>query len=282
MKSLFPVLLAAVLVIPVHAAERIVSTAGAITETIYALGAQDELVAADISSVYPPEATKLPSVGYARQLSAEGILSVNPTLVLVTEDAGPPEVLQQLESAKVKVVKLSNKHTPEAALERIQKIGEAVGRSTEAAKLVESVNADLDAAKALVASVKSKPSVLFIYARGGGTMNVSGTGTSADAIIELAGGKNAVTGYENYKPLTAEGAVAAAPDFILVTSRGLEASGGVEGLLKQPGIALTPAGKDKKVIAMDDLLLLGFGPRVGQAAKELCEKLHSDSKSAQR
>lgn len=282
MKSLFPVLLAAVLAIPVHAAERTVSTAGAITETIYALGAQDELVAADVSSVYPPEATKLPSVGYARQLSAEGILSVNPTLVLVTEDAGPPEVLQQLESAKVKVVKLSNKHTPEAALERIQKIGEAVGRPAEAAKLVQSVSADLDAAKALVASAKGTPSVLFIYARGGGTMNVSGTGTSADAIIELAGGKNAVTGYENYKPLTAEGAVAAAPDFILVTSRGLEASGGVDGLLKQPGIALTPAGKDKKIIAMDDLLLLGFGPRVGQAAKELCEKLHSDPKSVQR
>lgn len=282
MKSLFPVLLAAVLAIPAHAAERIVSTAGAITETIYALGAQGELVAADVSSVYPAEATKLPSVGYARQLSAEGILSVNPTLVLVTEDAGPPEVLQQLETAKVKVVKLSNKHTPEAALERIQKIGEAVGRPAEAAKLVESVSADLDAAKALVASAKGKPSVLFIYARGGGTMNVSGTGTSADAIIELAGGKNAVTGYENYKPLTAEGAVAAAPDFILVTSRGLEASGGVDGLLKQPGIALTPAGKEKKIIAMDDLLLLGFGPRVGQAAKELCEKLHADPKSAQR
>jgi iron complex transport system substrate-binding protein len=113
-------------------------------------------------------------------------------------------------------------------------------------------------------------------------MNVSGTGTSADAIIELAGGKNAVTGYENYKPLTAEGAVAAAPEFILVTSRGLEASGGVDGLLKQPGLALTPAGKEKRVIAMDDLLLLGFGPRVGQAAKELCEKLHADPKSAQR
>jgi iron complex transport system substrate-binding protein len=282
MKYFLPIFLAAALAAPALAAERIVSTAGAITETLYAIGANEELVAADVSSVYPVEATKLPSVGYARQLSAEGILSVNPTMVLVTEDAGPPEVLQQLEAAKVKVVKLSNKHTPEAAVERIVKIGEAVNRPAEAAKLADSVRADLDAAKALVAGAPGRPTVLFIYARGGGTMNVSGAGTSAEAIIELAGGKNAVTGYENYKPLTAEGAVAAAPDFILVTSRGLEASGGVDGLLKQPGLALTPAGKEKRVIAMDDLFLLGFGPRVGQAAKELCEKLHADSKSAQR
>jgi iron complex transport system substrate-binding protein len=105
-------------------------------------------------------------------------------------------------------------------------------------------------------------------------MNVSGTGTSADAIITLAGGTNAVQEFENYKPLTAEGAVSAAPEFILVTSRGLESSGGIDGLLKQPGLALTPAGKNKRIIVMDDLLLLGFGPRLGQAAKELCEHLH--------
>lgn len=278
--KIFCTFLAAILsVVPLHAADRIVSTAGSITETLYALGAQEGLVAADVSSVYPVEATKLPSVGYARQLSAEGILSMNPTLVLVTEDAGPPEVVKQVENTGVKVVRLSNKHTPEAAVERILKIGEAVSKSAEAAKLAEALRADLEAAKALVANVPGRPKVLFIYARGGGTMNVSGTGTSADAIIELAGGSNAVTGYENYKPLTAEGAVAAAPDVILVTSRGLESAGGVEALLKQPGLSLTPAGKAGRVVAMDDLYLLGFGPRLGQAAKELCEQLHPTPKT---
>jgi iron complex transport system substrate-binding protein len=113
-------------------------------------------------------------------------------------------------------------------------------------------------------------------------MNVSGSGTSSESMIELAGGVNAVTGFTNYKPLTAEGVVAAAPDVILLTSRGLESAGGVDALLKQPGLALTPAGKARRVVAMDDLYLLGFGPRLGQAVKELCGKLHPVPKTAGR
>lgn len=113
-------------------------------------------------------------------------------------------------------------------------------------------------------------------------MNVSGTGTSADAIIALAGGKNAVQGYESYKPLTAEGAVEAAPDVILVTTRGLASSGGVEGLLKQPGLELTPAGQAGRVVAMDDLYLLGFGPRLGEAVRDLCGQLHPAPEVAQQ
>lgn len=260
-----------------HAAERIVSSSGTITEILYALGREGELVAVDTSSVYPEEALKFPKVGYARQLSAEGILSVNPTMLIVTEDAGPPNVIDQVGKAGVKVVHLSNQHTPEAAEERVRKIGEALGASAEAEKVVAKMKADLKAAAERVAAQAAHPKVMFIYARGGGIMNVSGTQTAADAIIQLAGGTNAVQDYESYKPLTAEGAVSAAPDFILVTTRGLEGSGGVEGLLKQPGLALTPAGKAGRVIAMDDLLLLGFGPRLGQAALELCGQLHPQS-----
>ncbi len=262
-----------------HASERIVSTAGPVTETVFALEAGDEVVAVDVSSVFPEAANALPKIGYARQLSAEGILSMNPTLVFATEDAGPPEVLKQLADAGVKVVSLSNDPTPEAAAERILTIGKALNRGDAAKTLVESLKSDLEVAQSAVARTESRPKVLFIYARGGGVMNVSGTGTSADAMITLAGGINAIQGFENYKPLTAEGAVAAAPDFILVTSRGLESSGGIDGLLKHPGLALTPAGKEKKVIVMDDLLLLGFGPRLGQATKELCEQLHPLSKA---
>jgi len=275
-------LLSALAVASAHAGDRIVSAAGAITETIYALGAQDGLVAVDVSSVYPAEAGALPKIGYARQLSAEGILSMNPSVVFVTSDAGPPEVLKQIEGAGVKVVQLANDHTPAAAMERIVKIGEALNRKEEAEKLAAKLKADLEVAEAQVKGIEGKPKVLFIYARGGGVMNVSGTGTSADAIIALAGGVNAVRDYANYKPLTAEGAVAAAPDYILVTTRGLEASGGVEGLLKQPGLALTPAGQAGRIIAMDDLYLLGFGPRLGLAAKELCEQLHPAPKTARQ
>lgn len=277
MKSLAYILCALVGLTSLRAADRIVSGAGAITETIYALGADEALVAVDVSSVYPAETNDLPKIGYARRLSAEGILSMNPTVVLVTEDAGPPEVIKQVEGAGVKVVTLSNKHTPEAARERILKIGEVLQKTDEAKKLVAALQSDLKEAEAKVGAASSRPKVLFIYARGGGIMNVSGTGTAADAIITLAGGENAIQGYEGYKPLTAEGAVAAAPDVILVTTRGLESSGGKEGLLKQPGLDLTPAGKAGRIVAMDDLYLLGFGPRLGEAVRDLCGHLHSAS-----
>ncbi len=271
---LAPVLLATAL----HADEpRRVSAGGAITETICALGAEKSLVAVDVSSVYPEEVTKLPQIGYARQLSAEGILSANPTEMFLAEDAGPPAVIEQVEKAGVKLVKLSAKHGAEPAEDRIIEIGKVLGQEAKAEELVTKIKADLKSVEDIKAKHPERPKVLFIYARGGGTMNVAGTDTAADSIITLAGAENAVKDYTGYKPLTAEGAVAAEPDYILVTTRGLQTSGGVDALLEQPGLAATPAGKAKRVISMDDLYLLGFGPRFGEAAKDLAEKLHPDA-----
>lgn len=255
---------------------RVVSAGGAITETVYALGVEKCLVGADSSSVYPEAATKLPQVGYMRMLSAEGVLSLKPDVLLTTVEGGPPPVLEQLRGAGVEVLQLSSEHTAAATEERIRKIAAVLKAEAKADAVIESLRKDLKAAEEKVKTFSSRPRVLFIYARGGGTVNVSGTKTAADAIIALAGGTNAVTGYEGYKPLTAEAAVAAAPDFILVTSRGLEGAGGIDNFLKQPGLELTPAGKNRRVIAMDDLYLLGFGPRLGQAALELCGLLHPD------
>ncbi|MFV0336987.1 MAG: hemin ABC transporter substrate-binding protein [Chthoniobacterales bacterium] len=261
-----------------HTAEdapRLVSGSGAISEIICALGAQDQLVAVDTSSTYPEELSELPQVGYARALSAEGILAQRPTLLLVTEDAGPAPVLEKIKELGVSVETLSNGHTPEAAIERILAVGEAINRKAEAEKLAEKLKADLAQAKELQPAGADKPKVLFIYARGGGMMNVSGTGTGADAMIQLAGAQNAVTAYEGYKPLTAEAVITAAPDFILLTSHGLQSSGGVDAILAQPGISETPAGKNKRIFSMDDLLLLGFGPRLGESVTQLSKELHS-------
>jgi iron complex transport system substrate-binding protein len=259
---------------PLRAETRIVSTSGAITETVYALGAGEFLVGVDLSSVYPDAATKLPMIGYARILSSEGILSTKPSLILANSDAGPEGVMEQLRASGVKMILLSNAHDPKAAAERVRVIGREIGKTEEAEKLVTEMEAQLRDAAAFVASQPSRPKVMFIYTRGGGIMNVAGRGTGAEAMIELAGGVNAVQGCDGYKPLTAEGALLAAPDFILVSSRGLESSGGVEELLTQPGLLQTPAGSGKRVVAMDDLFLLGFGPRLGLAVKELSEKLH--------
>jgi iron complex transport system substrate-binding protein len=177
---------------------------------------------------------------------------------------------------------MTNGHTPDAAENRIRTVGEQLGKTIEAGRLISEMRSELGSARARAESAGSRPKVLFIYARGGGVMNVAGRATAADSMITLAGGTNAVQGYEGYKPLTAEAAAVAAPDFILVTSRGLESSGGVDALLGQPGLSLTPAGKGRRVIVMDDLLLLGFGPRLGTAVKELCVQLHPVFKATQR
>jgi len=258
---------------------RVVSAGGSITETVYALGAEKALAGVDISSIYPQAATRLPQVGYIRMLSPEGIASLHPGLLLTNTEAGPPSALEQLRGLGIRVVQLDNEHTPAAAQERIRKIAALFHEEAKGESLVHAMQADLEALKNAPwnrpdADKTGRPKVLFIYTRGGSMVNVSGRGTEADAMIRLAGGTNAVTGYEGYKPLTAEAAVAASPDVILVTTSGLKSAGGATELLKQPGLALTPAGKAGRVVALDDLYLLGFGPRLGKAALELGERIH--------
>lgn len=276
MKHLFLFLLIATIV---HADEplRVVTAGGAITETVYALGAEKALVGTDSSSTFPESAKKLPQIGYARTLSAEGVLSLKPSLLLVTTDAGPPNVIEQIRTAGVEVLQLSAEHTPDAVTTRSKIIAKAMRSEENLPPLLTALQKDLATASDRVARAAVRQRVLFIYARGGGVMNVSGTDTAADAMIRLAGGINAVSDYSGYKPLTAEAALTAAPDVILVTTTGLNAAGGIDGLLAQPGLALTPAGKSKRVVAMDDLYLLGFGPRLGKATLELATQLHPET-----
>lgn len=249
------------------AESRIVAIGSAVTETLYALGAGDRVVGVDTSSLYPEAATKLPQVGYQRSISAEGILALKPTLILAGSDAGPPAAIEQLRAAGVRVEQLDGAPTVDGARARIERIAGHVGK--DAKPVVEKLNADL----ARIAAVKNAPKVLAIYARGGGTLHVFGNACVTDTMIGLAGGKNAVSEFPGSKPLTAEALVKAAPDFIVIPSRGLEGLGGAEGLLEVPGVAETPAGKAKHFVAIDDLLLLSAGPRMGQGAGELARKL---------
>lgn len=255
---------------------RLVAVGGAITEMVYALGAGAKLVGVDTSSTYPESATTLPRVGYQRLLSAEGVLSLNPRLILVSAEAGPPAAISQLRATGVPVLKVPVAYTIDGVQAQIRLVAQALGLRSRGEELVQLLMHDMAAAKAMLHGIRSQPRVLFVYARGSGAMHVSGHGTAADAMIRLAGGMNAVTGYEGYKPLTAEAVVAAAPEVILMPTRGLEIVGGIHGLLTVPGIALTPAGEQHRVVAMDDLYLLGFGPRTGQAVRELASLLHPE------
>ncbi len=255
---------------------RIVTVGGTVTEIVFALGAGSSVVATDTSSVFPAEARKLPQVGYQRTLAAEGIAAQRPTMILVSTEAGPPAAIEQLRSLGIALDVSPGGSTLEAAQARIEHVAAKLDESDKAKELVATLTAQMAEADALVKKATSRPKVLFVYARGAGTLMVSGTDTPADAMIKLAGAENAVTAFTSFKPLTAESVTAAAPDVILVTSRGVESAGGVGAILAAPGMAETPAGKAKKVVALDDQLLLGFGPRLGLGVKELAEKLHPE------
>jgi iron complex transport system substrate-binding protein len=252
---------------------RIVAIGGAVTEIVYALGAGDRVVAVDTSSVFPEAVAKQPKVGYQRTLAAEGILALDPDLVVASAEAGPPTTLAQLREAGVRVELMAPAENVDAAADRIRAVGSAIGERAAATDLADRIERAASASVERAAAAPSQRRVLFLYARGGGTTMVSGNATAAAAMIALAGGQNAVTGWDGFRPLSAEAALAAAPDVILVPSRGLDALGGVDGVVALPGLAETPAGKARRVAAIDDLLLLGFGPRLPEGIDALAKAL---------
>lgn len=243
------------------AAERIVSIGGDVTEIAFALGAGDEVVARDSTSLHPAAVQKLPDVGYMRQLNAEGILALKPTLILTTELAEPALVLKQLEDSGVKVVRIPGDTTVQAVPEKISVIADAINRSSQGKQLTERYQQQL----AAVANTPLPVKVLFVMSHGGITPMAAGQQTAADAIIRAAGLKNAMQGFSRYRPLSQEGVIASAPDLLLVTTDGVRSIGGQENLWRLPGMALTPAGKNRRVLIVDDMALLGFGLETPQA-----------------
>ncbi len=251
--------------------KRIVSVGGALTEIVFALQADADLVGVDTTSLFPAHAQKLPSVGYARALSAEGVLALAPTQLIATEDAGPPAVLRQLKAAGIPVAVLAANHHFEGLLERVRGVGELTGRTAQANALQQALQKDWAQTRAAVAQrAAARPvRVLFVLAHTPSQVMVSGLATSAHAMLEYAGATNAIAGFTGYKPLTPEAAIAAQPDVILLTDQGLQAAGGIDGVLKLPGLAHSPAGRNRRVIALEAMFLLGFGPRLPAAVSVL-------------
>lgn len=255
---------------PARAGQRIVTVGGAITETVFALGAGAQVVAVDTSSVYPPEVARLPQVGYQRTLAAETVLAWSPDLVVASAEAGPPAALAQLRAAGVPVALIPVAMTPAATAGRIEAVGAAIGAGAAAHALAERVASE--ARRALAGCCQAHPTAVLIYARGAGTAMIAGRDTAGAAMLALAGARTPAT-FTGFKPLSPEVLVEAAPDVIVIPSRGLATLGGEPGLLALPGVADTPAGKARRIVAMDDLLLLGFGPRLPAAITELGQRL---------
>lgn len=253
----------------VYDTRRIVTLGGPLTEITYALGMSESVVGTDRSSLYPEAVNALPRLDVYRQTSPEGVLSLTPTLVVALEGTGPAGVVEQIESAGVPVVMVPEATSLDEAIDRIERLGEIYGAERAADSVAAQLRSDVEAAE----PPSEAPRALFIYARGAAVVLVSGTGNDIDAALELAGAENAVTAFEGFRPLTAEAVANAAPDVIILPTRGLESLGGIDGLLRQPGLAQTPAGQNRWVIGVDDGMLLGFGPRAGRGIQDLARQL---------
>lgn len=255
---------------------RVASIGGAVTEIIFALGEEKKLVARDSTSVYPDAAFELPDVGYMRQLSPEGVLSVNPTGIVALEGSGPKSAIDVLKKASVPYVEIQESWDHAGIVERVRAVGKAIGADAKAEVLASDVDAKLKDAEALTAGITERKRILFILSMQGGKILASGSNTAANGIIGLAGAVNAVEGFEGYKQLSDEAAITAKPDVILMMTRGPNHGTSDAEILAHPAIAATPAGQAKRLIKMDGSYLLGFGPRTADAIKELAQSLYGD------
>lgn len=256
-----------------QAAERIVSIGGAITEIVYALGAEDRLVAVDSTSTWPLEARELPNVGYMRRLSAEPIVGMSPDLVIAVDGSGPDSALAQLRDAGVRVELVPEGYDVDGVVAKIERVAGLLGKQPQGAELAERIRSRMATVGQQVAAAKGQPRVLFLMSASRGAPMAAGRHTAADAIIRLAGGVNVVEGYDGYKPLSPEAMVAAAPDFVLAMSETVESMGGPDRLLALPELSAKP---ETRVVAMPGQLLLGFGPRTPDAVEALADALHPD------
>jgi iron complex transport system substrate-binding protein len=251
-------------------AMRLISIGGALTEIIYLLKAEAELVGVDTTSIYPSAATRLPNVGYARSLSAEGILALRPTQLIATEDAGPPIVLRQIVDAGVPLSILPSGHQFIDVINRVRTIGGLVHKTDAAQALASRLLLEWNNTQKRVANSKlNSTRVLFILSQNPSQLMVGGEKTSAAAMLAYAGARNAISGLSGFKPLTPEAVIAANPDVLLLTDQGMKAVGWIGGVLRLPGIKQTRAGKEQKVVSLEAMYLLGFGPRMPLAVAEL-------------
>lgn len=261
--------------------ERVVTGDGSLTEIVYALEASSKLAGVDTTSTYPEAAAELPQIGYKRAISVEGVLSLSPDVLIITEDSGPPKSLNQLQQAGLEIKTFSAAPTVDTVREKILGVAQLLEKQAEGEVLWQQVSAKIEAARLRVKNIDKPLRVMFVLSMSEKSPMVAGQSTSAEQMIEMAGGVNAVTGIEGFKPITPEAVAAANPDVILMMSR-REHSVSADQLFSQPGFKLTNAAKQQRLVTMDGMYLLGFGPRIGDALEELSQHLYPQLETVQQ
>lgn len=264
-------------VVEIQNTNKIITIGGSITETVFALGLGDNVIATDQSSTYPRQVFSLPRVPYVRNLAAEGILSLGSTLILSSNDANPKTAINQIRDAGTPVLLIEETESLDGVINKIKVIGEALGAQDQANKIIIENTHYYQQADSIKQSLIQKPKVLFILAvRGQSSFMVAGNNTGAKQMIELAGGVNAFNSFEGYKNVSNESIMAENPDYILMMeTRSAEIT---SGLKATPGISALKSVQNENLISMDGNYLLGFGPRFGKAIIDLIQFLHPQIK----
>tara|TARA_Y100001968_G_scaffold65186_1_gene55869 strand:- start:580 stop:1452 length:873 start_codon:yes stop_codon:yes gene_type:complete len=258
---------------------RVTIAGGSLTEIVYLLEQENKLVAVDITSNFPEEAKQLPSIGYVRALSAEGVLSLSPSLILGEDDTGPPTVMEQLSRVGIQIEIIPEENSTDGIIKKVKCVAEILGvdKNTKD-KTLAILNADAKELKLLTEmNKKESPKVMFILSMESGSPTVGGRDTSADGLIKMTGAVNVMDSFEGWKPVSTEAIIQAKPDFILISERGLNSFGSIEKLGQHPSLVFTPAAKNNNIIAMDGMAMLGFGPRTISSAKDIAQKYNSSN-----
>ena len=264
--------------VTIESVERIIPLDGDVAEVVFALGLGGNVVATDLSATYPPEADALPEIGYQRAISAETVASYEPTVLLATDIAGPPEALDDLRRLGYPLVILPNEATPTGAGRKIRAVAAALGvpwRGDEIGDALDAAIAETAVPRSADTDDSARPRVMALYVRGTVAQLVLGESANTRWLIGAAGGVDVseAMGIRDNAPISAEAILAAAPDVLLVPEAGLESVGGLDGLLEIGALGETPAGLHQQVLAYDDQLLLGNGPRTAQMLARLRDDL---------
>lgn len=254
---------------------RVLSLGPDVTEIVYALGAGGRLVGVDRSSRYPEEANGLPNVGYRRALSAEGLLSLKPELILAAEDIGPPEVVDVLKAFSVPVVFIPEDNSMNGVARKIALIAETLNREEEGRKLADEIARDFEAVSALVERVPAASRKKVVFFHGIARLTAAGGGTAADAIIRQSGGINPFGHFDGYKAASEEALLAMEPQAILMMADG-RGGPAAEDVFAVAALSTSPAARDRALIVLDGPYMLGFGPRTADAIRALALALYPD------
>ncbi|MCX5211353.1 ABC transporter substrate-binding protein [Kitasatospora sp. NBC_00240] len=271
--------------VTVASADRIVPLNGSLAELVFSLGLGPRVVARDVSTTFQ-QAAALPVITQAHDVSAEGVLSLHPTVVLADRSTGPAEAVEQIRAAGVPLLVLDDAKQLADIGPRIDTVAAALGVPAAGAQLKARTDERLRQAEGELKPAARRPKVAFLYLRGSASVFLlGGADSGAGSLIEAVGGEDAgkaagLTG--DFTPLTSEALVKAAPDAILVMSKGLESVGGVDGLLKLPGVAQTPAGLDRRIVSVEDGKLLSYGPRTPEVLRSITAQLYAGTGEAAR